>query len=158
MKTVITDKAVIEAARRGIERFGLDKRPDVAAALSTGHVGELILVKRLDEPERGYYLVTWGDEQGIRLIAEVDANTVELTSAVAAAQSQLMIDMTEARRLVLEKSSQEVLGEPQIVWHPCRESSSPYLPFYRFTTAEGMVFVRGDGALYTSLTPFGKGG
>ena len=130
---MISAKAAVETARQGIERYGLDKTPDVAAALAAGHVADPVLVKRLDMPEHDYYLVTWADEQGIRLIAQVDAVTGALASAAPLQQPlpRLMIDASEARRLVIENLDPDVIGEPQIVWYPCRESASSFLPFYQ---------------------------
>jgi hypothetical protein len=40
---------------------------------------------------------------------------------------------------------------PHLVWKPCRESLSPYYPFYMFTVGAYRVYVRSDGAVFTEL-------
>src|SRR5262249_28431991 len=64
----------------------------------------------------------------------------------------------EARQAVAARLSQRVIGEPQLVWRPCRESASPFQPLYQVPIAGGEAFVSVDGSVYRSLTHFGKGG
>jgi len=40
---------------------------------------------------------------------------------------------------------------PALVWKPCRESLSPLLPFYMFTVGAHSIYVRSDGAIFTTL-------
>jgi hypothetical protein len=40
---------------------------------------------------------------------------------------------------------------PTLVWKPCRESLSPYYPFYLFTVGSNHIYVRSDGAVFTEL-------
>lgn len=44
---------------------------------------------------------------------------------------------------------------PTLVWRPCQESYSPYLPFYQCTIGERMIYVRVDGEIFTHLTTTG---
>ena len=45
----------------------------------------------------------------------------------------------------------ETLGQhPVLVWKPCRQSTSPTMPFYQFSV--GDRFMRADGAWFSELT------
>ena len=53
-------------------------------------------------------------------------------------------------RLLVRKEA--VCQYPHLVWRPCCESLSPYYPFYMFTVGHHRLYVRIDGAVFTSLT------
>ncbi|HSU83081.1 MAG TPA: hypothetical protein VLR69_11730, partial [Thermoanaerobaculia bacterium] len=71
---------------------------------------------------------------------------------------RVVVPPAEAERIVRERTGLSVVAEPRLVWLPCRESSSPFLPFYRIATGGGDLFVGADAAVHPRLTPFGKGG
>ena len=157
---MITPAAAVEAARRGLEALGLHRSPGIASALTAASAGAPILVARLDLPDRAYYLVPWAGDRGIELVVQVDASSGVMASAAPFPKPlpQLVLAPEEARRLVLERTGYRVLGEPRLVWLPCRESSSPLQPLYQIPTDEGDVFVGVDASVYPRLTPFGMGG
>ena len=157
---MITRAAAVEAAKRGLETFRLQRSPGVASALTTAKAGAPIFVTRLDDPNRDYYLVPWLEDRGIVLIVQVDASTGAMSSATPLPKPlpRLVSSPNEARRVVLEALNRRSTGEPRLVWRPCRESSSPLQPFYQVSTEKGDVFVGVDASVYASLTPFGKGG
>lgn len=156
----ITPMVAIRAAERGLQKIDFDKNPDVAAAYLGGHPGVPLLVTRLDEPDRDYYLVPWQDQSGIVLLVQVDASSGDMLSAAVLPAPMRRIAMTpdEARRVVETRLKQHILGEPKLVWRPSRESVSQLQPLYQVAVDGGDVFVDVDGSVYRSLTPFGKGG
>lgn len=157
---MITPAAAIDAARRGLEALGLDRSPGIASALAAANAGAPVLVARLDQPDRAYYLVPWAGDRGIELVVQVDASSGIMASAAHLPQPlpRLVIAPEEARRVVRERAGRRARGEPRLVWRPCRESSSPLQPLYQVPTDEGDVFVGVDAAVYQQLTPFGRGG
>jgi hypothetical protein len=46
---------------------------------------------------------------------------------------------------------------PRLVWMPCRESLSPFYPFHMFTIGSERIYVRTDGAIFTSLRTGDRG-
>jgi hypothetical protein len=138
----------------------LNNNPDVAAAYAGGHAGLPLLVTRLDESHRDYYLVPWENERGVVLVVQVDASGGEMSSAalLPTPMARLVMSPAEARRIVETRLKQRVIGEPTLVWRPSHESASPLQPLYRIEVEGGEAFVGVDGSVYRRLTPFGKGG
>jgi hypothetical protein len=157
---MITPVGAIEAAKKGLHELGLQTNARMASALDGVHVGVPLFVKRLDEPNRGYYLVPWISKAGVTLIIEVDAMTGTMSSffPLPQAMPSLAMNAEQAIAAVSDKLGRQATGEPQLVWRPCRESSSPVRPFYQIKTAEGDVYVNMDGKVYTRLASFEKGG
>jgi len=147
----------VRASQRGLQK--IDDR-EVAAAYAGAHSGVPLLITRLDQPDRDYYLVPWQDQRGVVLVVQVDASSGEMASAAALAKPirRLVMSADEARHLVETQLNKRVIGEPRLVWQPSRESASPLQPLYHLSVDGGDAFVAVDGSVYRSLTPFGKGG
>ncbi|MFX1325289.1 MAG: hypothetical protein ACFE8N_10040, partial [Promethearchaeota archaeon] len=64
----------------------------------------------------------------------------------------------EALETVSKKYPNYILNEPNLVWKPCRESTSPIRPFFQVNYQRGTLFVDMEGSVYEDLTPLGKGG
>jgi hypothetical protein len=156
----ISPMVAIRAAERGLQKIDFDKNPDLAATYLGGHAGVPLLVTRLDQPDRDYYLVPWQDQRGIVLVVQVDASSGDMLSAAVLPAPMARIAMTpdEARRVVETRLKQHILSEPKLVWRPSRESVSQLQPLYQIAVDGGDVFVDVDGSVHQSLTPFGKGG
>jgi len=150
----------MQEARRGLQNVRLEHDPPAAAARAAGHAGTPLFVTRLDTPKHDYYLVPWQDQRGIVFVVQVDAwSGIMSSSAVLPSPlPRLVMSPEEARRLVADRLGRTVIGEPDLVWQPCRESASPLQPLYHVALDNGEAFVGVDGSIYPSLTPFGKGG
>jgi len=153
----ISAEQAVQAAQRGLQKIN---DAGVAAAYLSGHSGVALLVKRLDESNRDYYLVPWETKRGIILVANVDALSGEMSSAglLPTPLPRLVMSADDARRVVETRLNQLPIGEPALVWRPCRESASPLQPFYQLPMRSGDVYVGVDGEVYRALTPFGMGG
>jgi len=102
-----------------------------------------LLIQRLDVNEP-YYIVpfTRNGRHTAHLI--VDATSGELAEANA------VENVGDSLPAYLVPPSAPPSGLPrQLVWQPCRESSSPFLPFYVLEDGE---YFRVDGKTFTTLT------
>ena len=152
--------AALEEARRAITRVRAEGRPGFDTAVTAGQPGQPSYVERLDDPGRGYFLVPWLEQRGIVLIVQVDAESGQMASVALQSQpgQQLVLSPAEAQCRATESLGVRVMAEPRLVWQPCRETASPFLPLYQIPVAGGSVFVAMDGSVYRQLTPFLKGG
>lgn len=157
---MISPDAAVDAAKRGLEQVDMRGNPDMAAVRSSGDAGPPILVERLDKPGQPYYLVPWHDPRGVVLIVQVDATSGSMSSTalIKTPLPRLTISDGEAQKIVSEHLGVPVVGQPKLVWTPCRESASPFQPFYQVPIAGGQAFVDMLGTLHAHLTSFGKGG
>jgi hypothetical protein len=161
-----------EAARRaetGLEEHGLYERSHWRGALRDTRPGEPVLVQRLDHLDRFYYIVPMqATEERVPVLASVDARFGDYRQAVALPEhgSHLLADINERElleRLVGNKFElEDRLGRvlvrrealclyPTLVWKPCRESLSPFWPFYMITIGAHRLYLRIDGAVFTEL-------
>lgn len=150
----------MEAARTGLSHLNVADQPGLQPALAEGEPGVPVYVVRLDQPGHGYYLVPWQQVRGIAAIIQIDAQTGLLASVATPStfQQALVISKEELWRQIAAQSTLRVIGDPTLVWQPCRETASPFLPLYRVPTDGGHLFVGMNGVLHQQLTPFGKGG
>jgi hypothetical protein len=161
-------KAVAELATAGLEQYGLYERKDWRAALSKAKAQPGVLVQRLDRIDSYYALVPFETSGRTVAFAAVDGRWGDYMQAVLLPRAQ------RARsRLTLEQAFKLIVGKridlgsrkgrllvrkeavclyPHLVWRPCLESLSPYYPFYMFTVGNDRIYVRIDGAVFTSLT------
>jgi hypothetical protein len=149
---LIDARTAVEEASRGLHSVLGDA---AVRSLAQAHPGTPLLVARIDDPNGDYYLVPWENERGVAVIVQVNARSGAMASLaeLPSPQPGIVITPDDAVRAV-----PNARGIPRLVWQPCRESSSAFLPFYRIDTGEGAVFVRGDGRVFQTLTPFGRGG
>lgn len=105
-------------------------------------------------------MVPWHDARGIVFVVQIDGETGAMSSAAVLATPlpRLAPGPDEAGRVVEDRLGDTVVGEPELVWRPCRESTSPWQPFYRVPLAAGEAFVGVDGSVFRHLTSLGRGG
>ena len=63
--------------------------------------------------------------------------TSGMVAVLATPLPRLVPEPDEARRAVADRLGDRVAGEPELVWRPCRESTSPWQPFYRVPLEAG---------------------
>jgi len=170
---LLASRAVADLAVAGLEQYGLYERKDWRAALSKAKAQPGVLVQRLDRIDSYYALVPFAANGRTVAFAAVDGRWGDYMQAVLLPRAQ------RARsRLTLEQAFKSIVGKridlgerkgrllvrkeavcmyPHLVWRPCLESLSPYYPFYMFTVGNERIYVRIDGAVFTSLTLDMKG-
>lgn len=156
----VSAEAAQQEARRALASVRFQDQPGVAEAVAAGWPGPPLLVRRLDAEDQAYYLVPWCEQQGIRLIVQVDAGLGRMASLALQSQplQSLVLPPSEASQSVASQLGLAALGEPELVWMPCRQSSSPFLPLYRVGVPGGDVFVAMDGVVHSRLAPMLRGG
>ena len=65
------------------------------------------------------------------------------------------IDFGRHGRLTVRKEAFALY--PTLVWKPCRESMSPYVPFFMATVGSRRVYLRVDGQLFNRLNDGDRG-
>lgn len=178
-RTMVAAKQVSEFAQIGLKEYRLAEHEFAAEALKSGHVGEPLLVQRLDRPGDYYYLSPWEGERGITGFVETDARfgvfkslrilSVPVMEWLVGGQSNAHFHERIGRLLDGKKFDlPENHGRftvfhgsycisPSLVWKPCRESWSPHLPFYHVVIGANALYIRLDGKVFNTLTP-GSGG
>ncbi|HEY2434906.1 MAG TPA: hypothetical protein VGI12_19700 [Vicinamibacterales bacterium] len=165
------------AAIQGVSQYDLASRDPWRSCLASTTPGTPLLVHRLDHPNAFYYLVPFLKRDGTSPVTvAVDATTgtyLETSAAYAAGDTlhgpvvltkdeamKLVVgthvDMPEQRGRILVRPEAATLYEP-LVWRPCIESLTPFLPFHLIIQGKTQIFVRLDGAVFTGLTDLRPG-
>ena len=126
------------------------------------------LVQRLDEVDTYYYIVTFmkGTRETARLI--MDGNDGELLEASVIEKSEDALPAYDVptqsfERLLAEadrysdalrfRIRPNTVGQhPVLVWMPCTQSSSPFMPFYQYSIGDSFLYYRVDGMRFEELT------
>lgn len=163
---ILGQKRIGEFAIEGLKEYGLVERKEWQGVLRNSKPSPGMVVERLDRPNNFYSLVPF--VKGKRTVAyvSVDARYGDyLQSAVLPDVKSQFISREQAFKLVVDKRIE--LGDrrgrlyvredaicmyPHLVWRPCKESLSPYFPFYMFTVGRFRLYVRVDGVIFASLT------
>jgi hypothetical protein len=169
---LISAQEAIELAHRGIEEHRLAEEGALAHAVRDARATHAHLVHRLDRPDEYYYLVTLARGKATTALVRLDALRGTFLGAHAASESAgpAIIDREAALRIVRGRTVDfgGDLGRipiregafcfyPALVWRPCRESRSPYYPFYQLTVGSSLIYVGVDGRVYPSLHDLGRG-
>jgi hypothetical protein len=127
-----------------------------------------LLLERLDHHDTYDYIVTYRTAERVTARVLVDARTGRFSQAAGANQARgalaPYVDPASAaerhwgRSLDLQSVGgrvvrRETLGQhPVLVWKPCRQSTSPTMPFYQFSVGDRFVYLRADGVWFSELT------
>jgi hypothetical protein len=169
--TLITPDCAAGRAMAAMTDFKLAARPDWKACLKDVTPGTPHLIQRTDMADTYYYIVplvlpTTG---AVSVMASIDARFGNYREAIcfpASGPSAPGIDLdpqsvlarvaaTPIRlpnlrgRLVVRKET--AIVDPTLMWRPCRESFSPFYPFYLVHMGNQHVYMRVDGAVFRSL-------
>ena len=144
------------------------KKGRLQIAFAGARATDAQLVQRLDDHDRYYYIVAFANDAGMtaRVIVDGHDGTFEEVSAITEKGQLLPPFVTPAaalRRIVEESASTTdarryhirpgtVGTHPVMVWKPCGESSSPFLPFYEYSVGDSFVYYRVDGRRFDVLT------
>jgi hypothetical protein len=172
---IIDKKTIVEFAMRGIEENGLSKHEHLRNMLVNVNAGDPVLVHRLDKLNEFYYIVPMqtADKNTVSLV-NVDARFGNYMQSAYAADEKNKISFKPltrdailkllGKRWILDNDKKVINIYPEalciyssLVWRPCRESLSPYLPFHMVTIGNHHIYIRVDGKVFTQLHTDGKG-
>jgi|SRR5687767_1198907 len=165
MKTLLTPNAAMSHAAEQLDEL---MSPRLERAMKSARAQSAQLVQRLDHPDRYYYIVTFavGSRDTARVIVDGFEGTVDEIEGVEddgdSLQRYLAGPVTVERLLAQTRQSPDILryrvrqgtvGEhPVLVWKPCVQSRSPFLPFYQLSVGDSFVYYRVDGEQFDALT------
>ncbi|MCI0642030.1 MAG: hypothetical protein L0Y72_11935 [Gemmataceae bacterium] len=159
-----------ELAEAGLREFGLYERETWKRSLHRTKPADPILVQRLGKRDTFYYIVPmavsrkvipvlvcldarFGDYQQAARISDRGGSAFRNLNFDPKALLERFvgqsIDLGKKGRLKIRKEAFSLY--PTLVWRPCRESMSPYIPFFMLTVGDRRVYVRVDGQVFTSL-------
>jgi hypothetical protein len=169
---LISKKDAMRLSEDGIKTHHLLRDRRVSQALGRSQPLDPSLVVRLDRRNSYYYLVPWGTRRSTRALTRVDARfgTFCGIRLLDKAIRNEFIDREETirgiegTRIRLDDGSGTLMvhrdvacHSPTLVWQPCWESWSPYLPFHQITIGSDTIYRRIDGRVFTELTTTGRG-
>ena len=153
-------------ALRGIEEHNLRQDQTFDLAMRGANPITPVLVQRLDIHDSFYYLVPFAKGDGVTLILSVDGLFGNFRGALILGKPTLhpFIDRDEAYKRIVnqpidfgDQDGRIMVREgafcfyPLMVWKPCRESQSPFYPFYMFTIGRKNIYVGFDGTVHSEL-------
>jgi len=166
VKRIVPATTAIAAAMNDAANLGRTGR--LRAGFDAAEATNALLVQRLDDHDRYYYIVTFqsGGRETARVIVDAhDAHVSEVSAIARKGQSlpqYATARMGRERLLAASKSLSpalryrlraETIGEhPVPVWKPCGQSSSPFLPFWQYSVGDSFVYYRFDGLPFDDLT------
>jgi hypothetical protein len=168
---ILTHEEVVTYSLAGLKDFGLRDRKAWKRSLSGTTPGKPMLVQRLDRTDEFYYIVPMESGPNIaHVLVCINARFGDYLQAVrvsvpgGSAFAGLNFDSLAALASVLDRrfSAGKRRGKfvvrpeasalyPTLVWRPCRESRSPYYPFFMITVGNHKIYVRVDGQVFTRL-------
>ena len=110
-----------------------------------------------------YYIVSIARESGTTGRFAHDAETGDLLEAEGVRKAgAYLTSYVDAPAIVRSRwppppGAAKIPLTADVVWKPCRESTSRFAPFWRFNVEGQTVYVRADGVLFTELTTSGRG-
>jgi hypothetical protein len=164
MDKLLTSDRTIEFARAAARQFSESR---LRLALHNAEPQSPTLVQRIDHKDAYYFIVPFNiaTRETARLIIDAFSGRLVEVSGVTEANKSLQryVSSQEAldRMLTARAASKlkwqfefrrEHVGvHPVLVWKPCRQSVSPFLPFHQFSVGSSLVYLRVDGQLFNAL-------
>ena len=164
MEKLLTSDRALQFARDAAREFTESR---LKIALDSAEPKWHTLVQRIDRKDSYYFVVTFNiaGRETARFI--IDAYSGKLTEASGVTEStkslQRYVSSQDALdRLITARAASKIKWEfefrreciglhPVLVWKPCRQSPSPFLPFYQFSVGGSLVYLRVDGELFSAL-------
>lgn len=167
---IIPQDLVGEMAVAGLKQYGLYNRELWRNSLAGTKPGKPILVQRLDRRDSFYYIVPMkGKKQAVPVLVCVDGRfgnyqqSARISDPWGNALANLNFDPKGILAKVLSRPidlgrqgkvqlrPEACVLHPTLVWRPCRESMSPYLPFFMVIAGDLRIYVSVDGRILTKL-------
>ena len=165
METLLTSDKAIQYARAAARDFSESR---LKIALHSAEPKSPTLVQRIDRKDAYYFIVpfTIGSRETARFIidgfggklTEISGVTESSKSLPRYVSPQEALDRMFTARAAAKKMKwefefrREHVGlHPVLVWKPCRQSASPFLPLHQFSVGSSLVYLRVDGQLFSEL-------
>lgn len=167
---IIPQERVGDLAIAGLKQYGLHERKSWAKFLADTIPGRPMLVQRLDRRDTFYYIVPMkGKKRTIPALVCVDGRfgnyqqAARISDPGGNALANLNFDPQVAlgkvlsrpidlgRRGKVQLRAEACVLYPTLVWRPCRESMSPYIPFFMVISGDLRIYVRVDGRVFSKL-------
>ena len=164
METLLTSDKAVQFARAAARDFSESR---LKFALHAAEPKSPTLVQRIDRKDAYYFIVSFniGSRETARFI--IDGFGGKLTEASGVTESEqalpryvtsdealdrmLRVRTASKMKWPFEFRREHVGVHPVLVWKPCRQSASPFLPFYQFSVGDSLVYLRVDGQLFSAL-------
>jgi hypothetical protein len=164
MEKLLTAENAIRHARTAARGFSESR---LKSALHAAEPQSSTLVQRVDRKDAFYFIVTFtvGSRETARFIVdgfggrlleasgvtESDKSLARYVSPEEALDRMLTARAASTLQWEFECRREHVGRHPVLVWKPCRQSASPFLPFHQFSVGTSLVYLRVDGQLYNAL-------
>ena len=164
MEKLLTSDKAIQYARAAARDFSESR---LKIALDSAEPTAPTLVQRIDRKDAYYFIVTFniGSRETARFIidgfggklteisgvTESDKSLPRYVSSQEALDRMLTVRAASKLKWAFEFRREHVGLHPVLVWKPCRQSPSPFLPFYQFSVGSSLVYLRVDGQLFSEL-------
>ena len=179
--SVIGPPEILERAQAEAKRLG--EKSNWRAAFVESAPETPILVLRRDKTDADYYIVSFRAGTGVTARLRMNAHTglyaegigIDKTGDILTRYYTLdqarpriarTLETTAKKSTKSKKkktaggpaSDQVVIAtDPFLIWQPCTQSLSPFLPFYRFWTPGHEIYFRVDGKIYSGSLTYGAG-
>jgi hypothetical protein len=100
-------------------------------------------VRRIDRPEASYFLLAFGEPDGVIALATVGilSGMMQSSAKLAGRGPHLTVDAAGA----IQRAGAAASSKAELVWRPCDLSRSPFYPFWEVQSKEGRVYVDQSG-------------
>lgn len=157
--------AVISLTKaRQLALQGLEKTPWIAQLQARERYKKLkpavpLLVQRVDRSNSYYYLVPFNEQGQTILVVSIDAVAGHFKQAAKLSTPGRFpnLDAEQALKILqiylkMNQSEQPVhLPKPILQWRPCRQSQSPFEPFWFLKIKESTWYIDQSGKVWTKL-------
>lgn len=166
---LLTAATAAKLAVAAVEEADLHAREGWADALKSARPGNPILVQRLDRLDSFYWIVPMLRQRRLSAAVSIDARYGDYRQSVRLSEpareeigfaddaevlkhiADRRFDLPELEGRVLVRR-EAICVYPHYVWRPCLQSLSPFYPFRMVTVGGHRLYIRIDGAVFTSLT------
>ena len=154
----IVERALAEARRLG---ESTNWRPAFVGSVPESP----LLVLRRDKKEADFYIVSFRASSRVTARLRMNAHTGRYAEGIGIDKLGDMLKpyyrLDQAERELKKKAKKKQppppAPEPFLIWQPCAQSLSPFLPFYRFVEQGEEVYVRVDGRVHRGPLTYGAG-
>ncbi len=172
---IIEKESAAKHALEGLNSYNLANEKFLKEIWQNVSSGDPMLVQRLDKFNGHYHIVPVlgrGGKDDVRCLASVDARFGNFREAVFAGEAakplsfkpltaaQIKARLSKLKRIELKGEKRILMLHPEamciypaLVWKPCKQSMSPFLPFHMVIIGNHQLYVRVDGKIFTTLEP-----